>query len=113
MANTIVFKIPFSKKEEVMIILAPVIETARQSIAEAIKEGTPWWTMYRNESVEAFMKSAFSYQETESFMYYAGSIMWMTLLLPLEPLDVRDIDGIGVEGLSEGMLRYLNISENS
>lgn len=113
MANTIVFKLPISKKEEVMIILTPVIETARQSIAEAIKEGTPWWTMYRNESVEAFMKSAFSYQETESFMYFAGSIMWLTLLLPLEPLDVRDIDGTGVEGLSKDMLRYLNISENS
>lgn len=110
MANTIVFKLPISKKEEAMIILAPVIETARQSIAEAIKKGTPSWSMYNNESVEAFMKSAFSYQESESFMYFAGSIMWLTLLLPLEPLDARDIDGTGVEGLSKDMLRYLNIS---
>lgn len=110
MANTVVFKLPISKKEEAMIILAPVIETTRQSIAEAINVGIPWWTMYNNESVETFMKSAFSYKETESFMYFAGSVMWLTLLLPLEPLDIRDIDDTGVEGLSKDMLRYLNIS---
>ena len=81
-----------------------------QRFTEAIKEGTPSWSMYNNESVEAFMKSAFSYQESESFMYFAGSVMWLTLLLTLEPLDARDIDNTGVEGLSKDMLRYLNIS---
>ena len=105
MSNIIVCKLPLQKKQKVFEKIDPLLFSLKLRIEEEIKNGTPKYELLDSENM---LNSVYSYYENDSHMYFAGNYFWIKELEEFSPIEKRDIDAYGIDGLSFDMKDFIN-----
>ena len=115
MANLIVFKFPKSSKEEIYRKLNPIADQVVEFIVEqreiAKEKPSLKGSLEKLSLKEDFLKHFCNPKEDENHLFFMGSWRLKEEIIEFNPLEVRDIDGYGVNGLSPELQAY--IKENT
>ena len=118
MSNLIVFSISISNKKEVEEIFnsyylnmikyyKTIVEEGAEKHGKSFVSLANFYLEKESNSIKGFIKQTFSPRYTKDKIYCTVSHHSYHLFDKFDKFEARDIDGYGIEGLSQEMIQYI------